>query len=154
MRFRRILTATVVVSPRTLVWVRLTRHVGTRAFASVGCAAPGERARCTQTQPAILPDPRGWSESIRRGSGRPPPPCGTLAAVPPPYQQYPPREPPPPPPKPPRPSGWWWVLPAALFVAATALFGWVLLPVLVAPLHTDVSVPFDGLQHEAVLKGT
>jgi hypothetical protein len=34
------------------------------------------------------------------------------------------------------------------------VFAFVLLPVFVAPLHTDVSVPLDGIQHEAVLKST
>jgi hypothetical protein len=74
--------------------------------------------------------------------------------VPPPYQQYPPREPVALLPKPPRPSGWWWALPAALVTAAVAVFAFVLLPIFLAPLHTDVSVPFDGIQHEAVLKST
>lgn len=46
------------------------------------------------------------------------------------------------------------MLPAALFVAATALFAFALLPAIVAPFHTDSSVPFDGQQHEAVLKST
>jgi hypothetical protein len=54
------------------------------------------------------------------------------------------------PPKPPRPSGWWWLLPAALFTAGAALFAFVLLPIVIAPFHTDASVPFDGQQHEAV----
>lgn len=74
--------------------------------------------------------------------------------MPSPYQQYPPREGFPLPPKPPRPSGWWWLLPAALFTAGAALFAFVLLPVVVAPFHTDASVPFDGAQHEAVLTST
>ena len=70
--------------------------------------------------------------------------------MPPPYQQYPPRDPFPLPPKPPRPIGWWWLLPAALFTAGAALFAFVLLPIVIAPFHTDASVPFDGQQHEAV----
>ncbi len=45
-------------------------------------------------------------------------------------------------------------MPAAFFVAGAAIFVLVLLPVTTAPFHTDVSVPFDGIQHEAVLKST
>src|SRR4051794_40254372 len=56
-RFKRILTATFVVSPRKLcVGEAPARQVGTGAGTSMGTGRPDERVRAHRTQPEILPD--------------------------------------------------------------------------------------------------
>src|SRR4051812_22792201 len=70
MRLRRILTATVVGSPRKLVSGSGSRTLwGHGRFASVGCSGSDERVRDTQTQRLIVPEATGSEEIRHRAPG-------------------------------------------------------------------------------------
>src|SRR5512133_1221276 len=132
MRFKRILTATVVVSPRKVVVGEGHARRGDTGVHLGGLTTPGERVRGRQTQPPILPEAAGSTE------------IGHRAPVSMPYRPhslYTSPYAPPPSPVQRRPGAAWFAVGGALLLVAVVLFGVAMFRFVRTISHTDAVFP-------------